>query len=124
MRTRSAYSGCVLGYIRPRIYPCDPDSLRGWESESECRGGLSEGCPEGILDKKEGFEDRFWYLELKFGVDLLSTGHLSRLFDSATGSIKMRNHFPVILALLILYQLPYGATYLFQPKTMFFFVSY
>ena len=96
------------------------DSLQGWESESECRGGLSEGCPEGSLDEKEGFEDHFWYLELKFGVDLLSTGHLSRLFDPATGSIKMRNHFPVILALLILYQLPYGATYFVPPKTAVF----
>ena len=90
------------------------DGLQGWESELECRDGLSEGCPEGSLDKKEGFDDHFWYLELKFGIDLLSTGHLSRLFDPATGSLKMQNHFPVILALLILYQLPYGAEYLFQ----------
>ena len=48
---------------------------------------------------------------LKFEVDLLSTGHLSRLFDSTTGSRKMRNHFPVISVLLILSQLPYRAKY-------------
>ena len=24
---------------------------------------------EGIVDEKEGFENHFWYLELKFGVD-------------------------------------------------------
>ena len=59
------------------------------------------------MDEKEGFENHFWYLELKFGVDLLSLGNVSRLFDPSTGSLKMRNHFPVILALLILYQLPY-----------------
>ena len=91
---------------------CQADSLQGWESESECRGGLSEGCPEGSLDEKEGVEDHFWFLELKFGVAFLSTGHLSRLFDPATGSIKVQNHFLVILAMLILYQLPHGAKYL------------
>ena len=99
----------------------DVDRLQGWESESECQGGLSERCPEGSLDKKEGFEDHFWYLELKFGADFLRTGHLSRPFDPATGSIKMRNHFLVILALSILYQLPYGAKYFVRPKTHVFF---
>ena len=33
----------------------------------------------------------------------------------------MRNHFPVISALLIISQLPYRATYFFLPKTHVFF---
>ena len=71
--------------------------------------------PEGLLDAKIADIEVFKIPSLKFGVDLLSTGHLSRLFDPATGSLKMRNHFPVILALLILYQLPYGIKKIIGP---------
>ena len=73
------------------------------------------------LDKNEGFGDHLKIPSLKFEVDFLSTGHLSRIFYSTTGPKKMRNHFPVILALLILYQLPYRAKKEKWPQTHVFF---
>ena len=61
--------------------------------------------PEGTLDEKTGFEDQFWSQSWNL-VDLLSTGHLSRLFDPATGVHKdaqsLSGHFGLVFFDLIL----------------------
>ena len=43
--------------------------MKHQESKQEAR---SKRSPEETMDENEGFEDQLWYLELKFGVELLS----------------------------------------------------